>query len=294
MVTAGINYMHRRGLMHRDIKPENLLFDTGVLKVADLGSIRDAGRTALKLTTAVVTLWYRPPELLLGNTEYTSAIDIWSIGCVIVEFLTMSALFPGRDVDDMMFRVSFPFLSFPFSLSFPLLSFPSHSLFLLPLLPSSPSPSLPLLPPLSSLSSLPLPPPLPSSPPPSFPLSPPPLPFPLSPPSLSLLHLPFLISVLCHLISFSPLPCFPSFPSPALSPLLSRFLPLPFYYLPFGALENLIFLFLLLEFPLLPFLFTFSFFSSFSFQENPRMENRPIWAYNCRYTSYLNQLETGK
>ena len=137
MVTAGINYMHRRGLMHRDIKPENLLFDTGVLKVADLGSIRDAGRTALKLTTAVVTLWYRPPELLLGNTEYTSAIDIWSIGCVIVEFLTMSALFPGRDVDDMMFRVSFPFLSFPFSLSFPLLSFPSHSLFLLPLSLSS-------------------------------------------------------------------------------------------------------------------------------------------------------------
>jgi serine/threonine protein kinase len=45
--------------MHRDIKLENLLFDSGVLKVADLGSIRDAGRTALKLTTAVVTLWYR-------------------------------------------------------------------------------------------------------------------------------------------------------------------------------------------------------------------------------------------
>jgi serine/threonine protein kinase len=98
-------YMHQRGLMHRDIKLENILFDSGVLKVADLGSIRDAGRTALKLTTAVVTLWYRPPELLLGNTHYTNAIDIWSIGCVIVEMLAMSALFPGRDVDDMMHRI---------------------------------------------------------------------------------------------------------------------------------------------------------------------------------------------
>lgn len=97
--------MHQRGLMHRDIKLENILFDSGVLKVADLGSIRDAGRTALKLTTAVVTLWYRPPELLLGNTHYTNAIDIWSVGCVIVEMLAMAALFPGRDVDDMMIRV---------------------------------------------------------------------------------------------------------------------------------------------------------------------------------------------
>jgi len=101
-----ISYMHCRGLMHRDIKLENLLFDSGILKVADLGSIRDAGRTALKLTTAVVTLWYRPPELLLGNTEYTSSIDIWSIGCVIVELLTMKALFPGRDVEDMMVRIT--------------------------------------------------------------------------------------------------------------------------------------------------------------------------------------------
>jgi len=101
-----IAYLHERGLMHRDIKLENILFDSGVLKVADLGSIRDAGRTALKLTTAVVTLWYRPPELLLGNTHYTNAIDMWSIGCVIVEMLAMAALFPGRDVDDMMIRVS--------------------------------------------------------------------------------------------------------------------------------------------------------------------------------------------
>jgi len=100
-----MSYLHQRGLMHRDIKLENILFDSGVLKVADLGSIRDAGRTALKLTTAVVTLWYRPPELLLGNTHYTNTVDIWSIGCVIVEMLAMSALFPGRDVDDMMKRI---------------------------------------------------------------------------------------------------------------------------------------------------------------------------------------------
>lgn len=56
----GVAYMHQLGIMHRDIKLKNLLLDTdGTVKVADLGSIRETGRTQLKLTTAVVTLWYR-------------------------------------------------------------------------------------------------------------------------------------------------------------------------------------------------------------------------------------------
>jgi serine/threonine protein kinase len=91
------------GIMHRDIKLKNLLLDSdGTVKVADLGSIRETGRTQLKLTTAVVTLWYRPPELLLGAKDYTSAIDIWSVGCVFVELLALKPPFPGYSVPEMM------------------------------------------------------------------------------------------------------------------------------------------------------------------------------------------------
>jgi serine/threonine protein kinase len=92
-----VHHMHSQGLMHRDLKLSNLLITRGgVLKVADLGSIRDAGRTTLRLTTAVVTLWYRAPELLMGAASYNSSIDIWSIGCLLVELVSLKPLFPGR------------------------------------------------------------------------------------------------------------------------------------------------------------------------------------------------------
>ena len=74
-------------------------------KVADLGSIRDIGRTALKLTTQIVTLWYRAPELLMGGTEYSHSIDIWSVGCLFVELLTLKPLFPGSSELETMMRI---------------------------------------------------------------------------------------------------------------------------------------------------------------------------------------------
>ena len=88
--------MHSQGLMHRDLKLANLLLDNdGSLKIADLGSIRDIGRTTLKLTTQIVTLWYRAPELLMGSSKYNHSIDMWSFGCLFVELLTLKPLFPG-------------------------------------------------------------------------------------------------------------------------------------------------------------------------------------------------------
>jgi serine/threonine protein kinase len=105
-VLEALSYMHSLNLLHRDIKLANLLItDEGVIKVADLGSIRDSGRQSLKLTTQVVTLWYRSPELLLGTPTYTSAIDIWSIGCLFVELFTYSPLFPGASDKDMLGRI---------------------------------------------------------------------------------------------------------------------------------------------------------------------------------------------
>lgn len=91
-----IAYMHSMNLLHRDLKCANLLLThSGSLKVADLGSIRDADRGCINMTNQVITLWYRPPELLCEVTTYSSAVDIWSIGCLFYEFLTYHPLFGG-------------------------------------------------------------------------------------------------------------------------------------------------------------------------------------------------------
>lgn len=73
--------MHENGIIHRDIKGGNLLMNKhGELKVADFGLARNYYGKEVPYTNRVVTLWYRAPELLLGMTNYTTAIDVWSIG----------------------------------------------------------------------------------------------------------------------------------------------------------------------------------------------------------------------
>ena len=92
---AGVKYMHGQGVMHRDLKPANVLLShrcdphtstTPVLKIADFGLARCRGDAGLwqppMLTTRVCTLWYRPPELLLGAREYNEQVDMWSAGCI--------------------------------------------------------------------------------------------------------------------------------------------------------------------------------------------------------------------
>ena len=99
----GVEHMHRYALLHRDLKLANvLLTSAGQLKIADLGSIRDTDRTALALTTQVVSLFYRPPELLLLTTHYTETLDVWSIGCLFYELLTYRRLFAGSNELEMI------------------------------------------------------------------------------------------------------------------------------------------------------------------------------------------------
>ena len=72
--------------MHRDLKPQNILIGTdGYLKIADFGLARAFSVPLRPLTHEVVTIWYRAPELLLGATEYSIAIDMWSVGCIFME-----------------------------------------------------------------------------------------------------------------------------------------------------------------------------------------------------------------
>lgn len=108
-ILRGLKYIHSANVLHRDLKPANVLinFDCRI-KICDFGLARGADPNSRKqaLTNYVVTRWYRAPELLLDNTRYNSAIDIWAAGCIFAEMLRGSALFPGESSLDQMHRVA--------------------------------------------------------------------------------------------------------------------------------------------------------------------------------------------
>ena len=112
---AGIAYLHSQKIIHRDLKSSNILLDRhGILKIADFGLARihsadknsDRSKDGLEekderkanYTNRVITIWYRPPELLFGSTEYGYEVDIWSGACIVAEIFTGGGvLFPGTD-----------------------------------------------------------------------------------------------------------------------------------------------------------------------------------------------------
>ncbi|OWZ23558.1 CMGC/RCK/MAK protein kinase [Phytophthora megakarya] len=100
----GLSYMHKHGYFHRDIKPENLLCNDDNLKIADLGQAREI-RSRPPFTDYVSTRWYRAPELLLRSSTYNSPIDMWACGCILVELLICTPLFPGTSEADQFCRI---------------------------------------------------------------------------------------------------------------------------------------------------------------------------------------------
>merc|ERR1719208_414666 len=105
----GLAYCHSRRVLHRDLKPQNLLInERGELKLADFGLARAKSVPTKTYSNEVVTLWYRPPDVLLGSTEYSTPIDMWGVGCIFYEMASGRPLFPGSTVEDelhLIFKV---------------------------------------------------------------------------------------------------------------------------------------------------------------------------------------------
>lgn len=105
-LVKGIAHCHAHRVLHRDLKPQNLLIDKkGNLKLADFGLARAFGVPVRTYTHEVVTLWYRSPEILLGGKQYSTPVDVWSIGCIFAEMVTRQPLFPGDSEIDQLYRI---------------------------------------------------------------------------------------------------------------------------------------------------------------------------------------------
>ncbi|XP_030049739.1 cyclin-dependent kinase 16 isoform X1 [Microcaecilia unicolor] len=99
----GLAYCHQRKVLHRDLKPQNLLInEKGELKLADFGLARAKSIPTKTYSNEVVTLWYRPPDILLGSIEYSTQIDMWGVGCIFYEMITGRPLFPGSTVEEQL------------------------------------------------------------------------------------------------------------------------------------------------------------------------------------------------
>ncbi|KFK31652.1 protein kinase-like protein [Arabis alpina] len=104
---SGLHHCHSRGVLHRDIKGSNLLIDSnGVLKIADFGlaTFFDP-ENCVPLTSRVVTLWYRPPELLLGACHYGVGVDLWSTGCILGELYAGKPILPGKTEVEQLHKI---------------------------------------------------------------------------------------------------------------------------------------------------------------------------------------------
>lgn len=104
---SGLDHCHSHGVLHRDIKGSNLLVDNnGILKIADFGlaSFYDPHHS-VPLTSRVVTLWYRPPELLLGASHYGVAVDLWSAGCILGELYAGKPILPGKTEVEQLHKI---------------------------------------------------------------------------------------------------------------------------------------------------------------------------------------------
>lgn len=103
-ILSGVDFLHSNMIVHRDLKPQNILMtNSGRVKLADFGLARVYAETHT-LTSVVVTLWYRAPEVLL-QASYASPVDIWSCGCIFAELFRRKVLFMGCSETDQLSKI---------------------------------------------------------------------------------------------------------------------------------------------------------------------------------------------
>ncbi|KAF9458210.1 kinase-like domain-containing protein [Collybia nuda] len=118
---SAVGHCHSHWILHRDLKTSNLLMNNrGTIKVADFGLARRYGDPVGVggMTQLVVTLWYRAPEILLGATKYSTAVDMWSVGCIFAELLLKEPLFQAKGEVELLSMI-FKLLGPPTSSSWP-------------------------------------------------------------------------------------------------------------------------------------------------------------------------------
>jgi serine/threonine protein kinase len=107
-ILCGIKYIHDNSIVHRDIKPQNILVKNGCVKIADFGLAFNADIPVKKYSHPAATLYYRPPDVILGSCTYGYSIDMWSAGCIMAEMVIGTPLFCGKteaEQLDLIFEV---------------------------------------------------------------------------------------------------------------------------------------------------------------------------------------------
>ena len=106
-ILRGLKYQHSCGILHRDLKPRNLLVNSNCdLKICDFGLARANTDSLMtpnaQLTDYIATRWYRAPEVILSWQQYTAAIDVWSVGCILAEMIRRKPLMPAQNSAEQM------------------------------------------------------------------------------------------------------------------------------------------------------------------------------------------------
>jgi len=119
LLTA-VEACHSRWILHRDLKPDNMLYvKDGTMKLGDFGLARLYGTPKTRLSPEAITLWYKPPELLLGAYEYNSSADMWSVGCIFAELLLRKPFLQGQHTDINQLTEIFKVFGTPTDTSWP-------------------------------------------------------------------------------------------------------------------------------------------------------------------------------
>ena len=107
-ILKGVEEIHKNNIIHRDIKPQNILVkDNRIIKLADFGLARGSGLPCKNISERVATLWYRPPDVILGNTNYSKSIDMWAVGCIMAQLFSENRIeiFRGKNEQDQLKQI---------------------------------------------------------------------------------------------------------------------------------------------------------------------------------------------